>query len=227
MSSKVFAGIGARKTPNTEEMPIGKLMGLVANKLCLEQGWVMTSGGAEGADGFFQAGLEDDKRDAYEEGLFKVYLPWAGFNNQRRGIVMKNPELLDRARQILIDNNVYDKVPRFISLQGKARDKLTEREKTIAELHTRNVFQVLQSDLRSPVNMVICWTPDGATSRKDYKLGVTGGTGIAINLADAYGIQVFNLNRLDHLERICNFIGVGVPSLRDQIPNRPPQPSLF
>jgi hypothetical protein len=43
---------------------------------------------------------------------------------------------------------------------------------------------MLGSDLKSPVNMVVCWTPRGEA---------TGGTGQAIRMARHYGIPVYNL----------------------------------
>lgn len=62
----------------------------------------------------------------------------------------------------------------------------------VKKLHTRNVFQVLGAELDDPSKFVICWTPDGAqftgeTSRE------TGGTGMAIRIANHFGVPVFNL----------------------------------
>jgi hypothetical protein len=51
-------------------------------------------------------------------------------------------------------------------------------------LLARNTFQVLGRDLRTPSKTVICWTVDG----KD-----TGGTAIAIRIAQENAIPVFNL----------------------------------
>lgn len=51
-------------------------------------------------------------------------------------------------------------------------------------LLARNTFQVLGPDLLTPSKMVICWTVDG----KD-----TGGTAIAIRLAQENAVPVFNL----------------------------------
>ena len=66
------------------------------------------------------------------------------------------------------------------------------------KLHTRNVFQVLGSDLNTPSSFLICWTPDGCISHETRTIG-TGGTGTAISIADLAGIPVLNLNRQDHL----------------------------
>ena len=230
-SNKSFAGIGARKTPNTTEMPIGRIMGQVARILVLERGYQMTGGRAEGADEYFEAGLVAEGRNAMEEGLFKGFLPNRPYNGHTDGILIENEESNVRARQILIENKVYNhkpgsKIPRFISLEGKDALKLCERELQMRDLHTRTVYQILREYLNDPVRMVICWTPDGATTLDEYTMGVTGGTGIAIALASALGIPVFNLNRQDHLDRICGFIGIESPKLTLPLEN-PAQPALF
>ena len=67
-------------------------------------------------------------------------------------------------------------------------------------MHSRNCHQILGYDLQSPVDAVICWTPDGA---------VVGGTATAIRIAMKYDIRVFNLGVLDKesvLNDIKNFL---------------------
>lgn len=51
-------------------------------------------------------------------------------------------------------------------------------------MHSRNCHQILGCDLQSPVDAVICWTPNGK---------IQGGTATAIKLAMKYNIPVFNL----------------------------------
>jgi len=50
--------------------------------------------------------------------------------------------------------------------------------------HGRNAMIVLGSDLKAPVDFVICWTPDGKA---------VGGTAMGIHIAQAKKILVFNL----------------------------------
>lgn len=64
------------------------------------------------------------------------------------------------------------------------------------KLMARNAMQVLGADLHTPVEFVLCWTPDGATSTTS---AATGGTGQAIRIANAHGIPVWNLKQADHL----------------------------
>lgn len=135
------------------------------------------SGGAEAADESFESNWN-----------LLPYLPEPGFR-QKRGHHRYREEHLEFADSILKCVFPYP----------------IRKEKTLA-FFRRNVFQVL--GLCSSVNeivlsdFVICWTPDGAVSMADYELGVTGGTGIAINIADLYHVPVYNLRRNDHHAKI-------------------------
>ena len=67
-------------------------------------------------------------------------------------------------------------------------------------MHSRNCHQILGYDLQSPVDAVICWTPDGK---------IQGGTATAIRIAMKYDIPVFNLGVSDKesvLNDIKNFL---------------------
>jgi len=72
-------------------------------------------------------------------------------------------------------------------------------------LHGRNAYQVLGKSLNCKSSMVICWTPDAATTHKERSIE-TGGTGTAISIASAYNIPVFNLANADHLNRVLAFL---------------------
>lgn len=54
----------------------------------------------------------------------------------------------------------------------------------VRKLHGRNAMIVLGSDLKTPVDFVICWT---------YKGNFQGGTALGMRIAEAYSIPVFNL----------------------------------
>lgn len=67
-------------------------------------------------------------------------------------------------------------------------------------MHSRNCHQILGYDLQSPVDAVICWTPDGK---------IQGGTATAIRIAMKYDIPVFNIGVSDNksvLNDIKNFL---------------------
>ena len=55
-------------------------------------------------------------------------------------------------------------------------------------MHSRNCHQILGYDLQSPVDAVICWTPNG---------NIQGGTRTALMIAMREGIPIFNLGRAD------------------------------
>jgi hypothetical protein len=105
-----------------------------------------------------------------------VYIPWASFGD---GVVACSPEALDLA-----------------SKYHPAWDRLSQGAK---RLMARNMHQILGADLQTPVDFVLCWTPDGAETSTSYK---TGGTGQAIRLAIANNIPVFNLFNADCLTRL-------------------------
>lgn len=70
----------------------------------------------------------------------------------------------------------------FVDYFHPAPHKLQEFPR---RLMARNALQILGKDGNTPVDCVICWTPDGKAS---------GGTGQAIRIADYYGIKVHNLH---------------------------------
>jgi hypothetical protein len=214
MKFKAFAGIGAKQTPNTADYPIGDIMAKTAKMLTLQRKWRMTTTEHDGGGQFFQNGLLEEGLNLADDGLFKLLVPQAVGKVPAHAVVIDDEDLLHRARALLIEHGIYQDVPRFIALEGKARADLTEREQAMASLHTLRVFQVLQEDLEQPVNMVICWTPDGAVTREECSIETTGGSGIAIALAHALSIPVFNLQREDHLARICDFINEPLPQIK-------------
>ena len=135
--SRVYAGIGSRKTPQAvlETMErIGRAMA--------RHGWTLRSGAAEGADTAFEAGAEHGR------GPREIWLPWPGFNGRTADgastrVGTSNQANRDLARQ---------SHPAWHVL-GDAAEKLM----------VRNVHQVLGHEPGSspPSDVVICWTPDG------------------------------------------------------------------
>ena len=57
----------------------------------------------------------------------------------------------------------------------------------VRKLHARNVAVLLGETLDRPVDAVVCWSERGA---------IAGGTGMAIRIAGARGIPVFNLGAM-------------------------------
>lgn len=151
---KFYAGIGSRETPALA------LEGMTLLAADLEQrGYVLRSGGADGADTAFEFGVVDKANK-------RIYLPWAGFNGCKDGIVCgHSPALRELAARYHPTYNLLNP--------------------GVKSLHARNVAQVLgyaPEQFRS--EFVVCWTKDG--------LG-KGGTGQAIRVAKAFGVPVFDL----------------------------------
>lgn len=132
-------------------------------------GWTLRSGGADGADTAFERGAS---------GAAEVYLPWGRFNS--------NPSPLfppsDAARAL--DAATH---PAWSRCGGGARS-----------LHARNAHQVVGRDVNVPVPsaFLLCWTPDGAQTASECT-AATGGTAMAIRIAERYGVPAFNLQRGD------------------------------
>tara|TARA_S200002703_G_scaffold144338_1_gene137945 strand:+ start:510 stop:1034 length:525 start_codon:yes stop_codon:yes gene_type:complete len=151
----IITGVGSRQTPE-HICQLFRELGVEAR----EREWWIRSGHAEGADYAFEEGAKDH---------CIVYLPWDGFNRDKPvlGIGRSQP-LRDEVLKIVYKHEAYAK-------------GLSDGVKRIK---SRNVYQVLGEDLKSPSDLVVCWTPYGE---------VEGGTGLAIKIAKAHNIPVINV----------------------------------
>ena len=125
-----YAGIGSRSTPSG----VLALMREIGRQNA-EAGWLLRSGGADGADSAFEQGCHS------VGGKMEIFLPWAGFNKNRSNLCTVKPEAFQLASQIHPAWNI-------LSYGAK-------------KLHARNCYQILGSSLDDPVECVICWTPNG------------------------------------------------------------------
>ena len=129
-----------------------------------ELGYTLLSGGATGADSAFASGASKNE----------IYLPWPAFRDHQSIFDLPSAEAF-----------------RVAALLHPAWDSCSDRARA---LHARNSHQILGADLRTPVDFVVCWTPDGCESEQDRSRR-TGGTGQAISLAHRWGVPVINLAR--------------------------------
>jgi hypothetical protein len=143
-----------------------------------ELNYTLLSGGADGADSKFQEG---------HFGKIELYLPWPNFRHIKDHSVIYLPT--EEAYQIA--ESVH---PVWQYLPNSQK-----------HLMARNSHQILGKDLRSPVDFVVCWTPDGCESHST-RTSKTGGTGQAISLASINNIPVFNLFNSDALTRLADFV---------------------
>ena len=140
----------------------------------------LRSGAAPGADAAFETGC--DRRHGKKE----IYLPWKNFQ--------KHPSTL------------FNVCEGAIEIAAEYHSAWQYLKRPVKMLMARNVYQVLGINLDQPSDFVICWTPDGCTSRKE-RTKATGGTGQAIAIADAYNIPIFNLQREHAIAELTEFVG--------------------
>ena len=99
-----------------------------------EKGYILRSGGANGADKFFEVGVKNKE----------IYLPWKGFNNNDSRLFTISKEAIKMAES-------YH--PNWLGLSDAARS-----------LMARNCYQVLGEDLKTPSEFIVCYTTDGKAS---------------------------------------------------------------
>jgi hypothetical protein len=171
-----YTGVGSRETP----AEVLNLMYDLAAKLG-GRGYILRSGGADGADKAFEDGC--CKVDADME----IYLPWSGFNdhvhNPEKGYFL--PDLYEGGEAFKIASGVHP-----------AWDKLTQGAK---RLHSRNVFQVLGHDLDTPSKFLVCYAKPVGDS-------VSGGTRTAVELAKKWNVPVVNLYHELCLDRVKRYL---------------------
>lgn len=175
-----YAGIGSRKTP----AHVAQNMREIAFRLA-SLGWVLRSGRAEGADEAFEVGARQ------AGGQVEVFLPWHRFREADPACSVDASALPEHAQACELAKAHH---PAWARLEPSAR-----------KLMARNAHQVLGAALDAPVQMVVCWAP-GSVMDTDRVVNVDGGTGLAVRLAAARGIPVFNLAVPEHAERIANWL---------------------
>ena len=123
---KFYTGIGSRETPANVMEAMTQLAITLESK-----GYILRSGGADGADTAFEQGAVNKE----------IYLAWKGFNGNNSPLHTVCVEALQMASTI-----------------HPAWDKCSQGAK---KLHARNCYQVLGLDLNTPVDFVVCYTSNG------------------------------------------------------------------
>jgi hypothetical protein len=166
-----YAGIGARQTPTDVLL----IMRLAAADLA-KRGYVLRTGGAEGADRAFFDGAQS------VGGRIDLYLPWPTF--------WTPPRFAGVEIQTYPSRQAYKLAERYHPNWRNLR-------RGVRSLHARNAHVVLGADLNDPVRFILCWTPGGNGQ---------GGTGQALRMAPDYGIPVLDLGCARAGERLQTFI---------------------
>lgn len=131
---KKIAGIGSRSTPADILFQMENIGEFFAKK-----GWLLRSGGADGADTAFEKGF-----DRVASSRKEIFLPWKKFNKNLSSLYDPSAEAFDMASKIH---------PAWGKCSPGAR-----------ALHARNCHQVLGKNLDDPVDLLVCWTLGGGVS---------------------------------------------------------------
>lgn len=126
-----YAGIGSRSTP-VDVLEKFKTIGSLLSKI----GYVLRSGGADGADSAFELGCD------LVNGKKEIFLPWKKFNGN--------------------DSNLYNTPKEAEKIVEKIHPIWNKLKLPVKELHKRNVCQILGYSLKDPVKFVICYTENGS-----------------------------------------------------------------
>jgi hypothetical protein len=127
---KYYTGIGARETPEH----ILRLFESVGKYLA-NQGYILRSGGSEGADKAFENGCD------LVNGKKEIYIPWFDFNGSK-------------SRFVLNDSRAYEIAEKHHPAWGR----LTQCGR---KLQARNTHQVLGNHFSEPSEFLICLTKNG------------------------------------------------------------------
>ena len=167
-------------------------------KLCYNVCMMLAQLGVTFTSGLCEIGMDGIAQKAYskavdlglaKESQFEVYV--ADQYNIRRSTLPRKHLAIVRNKDLISETE------RIASEVHPAWDRCNEWARG---MHSRNCHQILGYDLQSPVDAVICWTPDGK---------IQGGTATAIRIAMKYNIPIFNLGVLDKesvLNDIKNFL---------------------
>ena len=163
-----YTGIGSRDTPEK----FASLIKEIAKSLA-QNHYTLRSGGAGGADSFFEEGAK------LAQGKMEIYLPWSKFNGRNEK---------EEGYYFTRDSHYefYKKAKEIAAQFHPAWDRLKDGSKM---LHTRNVHQVLGLDVETPSKFVLCYSEANKGKRGDY----VGGTGQALRIATHLRIPIFNL----------------------------------
>lgn len=180
--------VGSRETPRAVCAQITEYTSQLLGSVYARQYFYLTqglrddvvfeglSGGAQGADKAAEDGAK------LVGGRFRAYSPWVGYQGRTDMIQCSEFENWPKAQDICREFH-------------PAPDRLAGRT---LSLLSRDSYQILGDGLVSPVDFVLCWTPDGKDS---------GGTGQAIRIATYHDIPVFNLHNPKAYSRLHKFLG--------------------
>lgn len=174
-----YAGIGSRDCPDD----IGVIMTALAMEL-ESVGYILRSGGARGADTFFELGVQDvNNKEIF---IHKEYAH-SHRHNPSRGV---------------FNAQRFDNYPKAVQLASEIHPKWHRCSESAQQLHSRNVYQILGPDMSPETysGFVVCW------AIPDIHGVPEGGTRTAWKIAERYKIPRYNLAVKDDRKRIMDWL---------------------
>ena len=178
-----YAGIGSRETPEK----IGLRMFGVAYDLAEMGGFCLRSGGARGADQYFEQGVGWEAESKKE-----IYIPWDGFKPTKgKPFVRRNGE--DGA--ILANDDAFWEAEGLCKALWNGWMNWDGLKQGTRRLLTRNVFQM--RGIGGPASsFVLYWMPRAGG----------GGTSHALRIAEAYEIPCRKIEETDTVKSVIDWI---------------------
>lgn len=172
--NEYFALVGSREGHREEDLKLIK----EAGRLITEAGFGISSGDAIGTDRTFHEGCMESNN--YHNLNHRIYV--VDFNGNRGNRASYYGHFIDASKLEMRDEAIkvaQSVVPHFNYIKPYAQD-----------LQTRNVYQVLGSDLQTPVKALIYWAPPKGNLDDEV---VKGGTNTALQVAKLHNIP-YRLN---------------------------------
>jgi hypothetical protein len=182
---KYYTGVGSRDTPQHIMKFISKAAYWLAG-----QGYTGRSGSAAGADSAFERGFNhyDTVNGVSDYVSFEAYLPWKGFSDINE----------DTAHIVTPELPNYNEAVEIASTIHPAWNRLGRGAKA---LHTRNVYQVLGLDLKTPSKVLFCYAQP-TKNKQGIVTGVKGGTNTAVQLAMKHNIPIYNFYLQEDIDKV-------------------------
>ena len=183
-----YSGVGSRRCEDPETLALMTRFAAYAAR----RGFVLRSGAAPGPDTAFEQGAPRSLR--------RIYIPNPTFGKRPPGdvIVPKSVDLMKWLKAGLIAERHHG-----------LGNRMTPE---VRDLMTRNVYQVLGDNLKTPSRFLICDAPFPEYDDQGRVKNVDGGTGMAVRLAYTYDVPVFHLGTPEHRAQVEALLAEPEPS---------------
>ena len=123
----------------------------------------------------------------YKPNNIEIYLPWKKFNKDVSATL----------------NKPYDQAFHHAAHYHKGYKKLPPVARFFL---ARDIHCILGKNLKSPINMLLCYSPDGVETRDKIEFKTTGNVSFPISVCHDINIPIFNLKNEDVIKRLVEFL---------------------